>query len=379
MQNITIFSLGRNIDSLKEVLEKSIFSKKIFYKSNNEIDLLLKNRSLLCLNFFKEFDENFFSIKHETLLNFEDLVVTNKILKVQIVNYIKESRGVVNISCEKEFDDESFSIISNLAKVFEAIIYVDGVIVNSDSRVLMDLNGNSETTDFIGSFELFPMDMTETNSYLDILKTIPMEINKYIPMVKIKDKIKTKEEVVKRALALTLLASYAEGLEKTGNVEVIRNVLFSQSRKYNIAGSFSENELNFLFNNKPSQYEISYFIKEYEAANLLFWSISMVDDLSFPPVAIFNYELINLSSKFLNLTELLERALFKDASYILKNYDLNHKILRSALDNKFSGKEVPIMINLDILENREKAFNWITSNLEWDKVWGKICLIFWFL
>ena len=368
MQNITIFSLGRNIETLKDVLEKSVFSNKMFYKNSNEIDIMLKNRSLLNLLFFKEFDESFFGTKHEVLLNYEELIATNDLVKFQLVNYIKEAKGVINISCDHGFDNESFLVISNLSKIFEGIIFVDGVMVNSDTRVLLDLEGESETDDFIGTYDLFPMDLDDSNSYLDVLKSIPMEITKYIPMVKIQGRHKTKEEVIKRVMALVFIASYAEGLEKNGTIETVRNFFFSQSRKYNLAGSYTENELNFIFNTKPTKAEIETFVKEYEAANVLFWSLNMTDELTFPPLPIFSHELISKSSKYLNLSEMSERALFKDENYILKNYDINHKVLRSALDNKFSGREIPDMINLDILESREKAFKWITSNLDWDKI-----------
>lgn len=376
MQNITIFSLGRNIETLKDVLEKSVFSNKMFYKNSNEIDIMLKNRSLLNLLFFKEFDESFFGTKHEVLLNYEELIATNDLVKFQLVNYIKEAKGVINISCDHGFDNESFLVISNLSKIFEGIIFVDGVMVNSDTRVLLDLEGESETDDFIGTYDLFPMDLDDSNSYLDVLKSIPMEITKYIPMVKIQGRHKTKEEVIKRVMALVFIASYAEGLEKNGTIETVRNFFFSQSRKYNLAGSYTENELNFIFNTKPTKAEIETFVKEYEAANVLFWSLNMTDELTFPPLPIFSHELISKSSKYLNLSEMSERALFKDENYILKNYDINHKVLRSALDNKFSGREIPDMINLDILESREKAFKWITSNLDWDKIWGIVLPLF---
>jgi len=368
MQNITIFSLGRNIESLKEELEKTIFAKKMFYKNSNEIDIMLNNRAFLNLLFLKEFEENFFGIKHEVLLNYEDLFATNDLVKFQLVNYIKESKSVINISCDQGFDKESFIVVSNLCKLFQGIIFADGVIFNSDTRVIMNLEGESETDDFIGTYDLFPMDLKDSNSYLDILKLIPMEMTKYIPMVKILGRLKTKEEIIKRALALIFIASYAEGLEKTGTIDSVRNFFFNQSRKYSVAGSYSENELNFLFNNKPTKDEISSFSKEFETANILFWALNMADELSFPPIPIFSHELVSKSLKYSNSSEISDRALFKDEDYILKNYDINHRVLRSALDNKFSGREIPEMINLDILESREKAFKWITSNLEWDKI-----------
>ena len=368
MQNITIFSLGRNNATLKEELEKSIFLKKIFYRSNNEMDLMLKNRGLLNLEFLKEYDEDFFATKHEILLNYEHLVVQNDLLKYQLINYIKEAKGLVSLITEQGFDNETFVIVLNLAKIFEGIIFIDGVMINSDGKVLMNLQGENETIDFIGNEEIFPMDLTETNAYLDVLKTIPMEMTKYIPMVKIHGKIKNKEEIIKRAYCLIFIASYAEGLEKTGNIDSCRNFLFTQSRKYQISGAYSENELDFIFNNKPSENEIKTFYRDYETSFILFWSVNITDELSFPPIPILIPDLISKCSKYLNLNEILERALMKDEDYILKNYDINHKVLRSALDNKFTGKEIPSVINLDILESREKAFKWLTSNLDWDKI-----------
>lgn len=368
MQNITIFSLGKNISTMKERLEKSIFLKKIFYRSTYEIDLMLKNRGLLNLDFLKEYDEACFATKHEILVNYEFLVVQNDLLKFQLINYIKEAKGVVNITTEQGFDNESFVIILNLAKIFDGIIFIDGVMINSDGKVLMNLQGETETTDFIGTEGLFPMDLTETNAYLDVLDTIPMEITKYIPMVKIQGKMKTKEEILKRALALLFIATYAETLEKTGNVDSCRNFLFAQSRKYQISGTYSENELDFIFNNKPSESEIKNFSREYETSNILLWTLNLTEEFSFPPLPVLSPELISKCSKYLNFDEIIVRALIKDEDYILKNYDINHKILRSALDNKFSGKEIPSIINLDILESREKAFKWITSTLDWNKI-----------
>lgn len=368
MQNITIFSLGRNIDSLKEILEKSLFSRKVFYKGKNETDIVLKNRSILNLLFLSEFEEEFFSTKHHTLLDFEDLEAENDLLKFQLVNYIKEAKGVVNIHSESGFDNESFVIVSNLAKLFEGIIYVNGVIVNSDSKILMNLAGKNETVNFSGNTKLFPMEFIQNNSYLDVLNAIPMEISNYIPMVKVVGKFKSKEEILKRALALIFLSSYAEGLNKTVSLEAARVFLFNQIKKFDIASTFSENELNFIFNNKPSENEVLYFSKEYESANILFWIVSMGDVLSFPPAPAFTHELISKTSIFLNFSEINERALLRDEDFILKNYDLNHKVLLSALDNKFSGKTIPPIVSIDILEIREKAFRWATSNLFWDKI-----------
>lgn len=379
MQNITIFSLGKNISTMKDKLEKSIFLKKIFYRSTYEIDLMLKNRGLLNLDFLKEYDEACFAIKHEILVNYEFLVVQNDLLKFQLINYIKEAKGVVNITTEQGFDNDSFVIILNLAKIFDGIIFIDGVMINSDGKVLMNLQGETETTDFIGKENLFPMDSTETNAYLDVLDTIPMEITKYIPMVKIQGKMKSKEEILKRALALLFIATYAESLEKTGNIDSCRNFLFNQSRKYQISGTYSENELDFIFNNKPLESEIKSFSREYEASNILLWALNLTEEFSFPPISVLSPELISKCSKYLNFDEIIVRALIKDEDYILKNYDINHKILRSALDNKFSGKEIPSIINLDILESREKAFKWITSTLDWNKIWGNNASFFAFL
>lgn len=379
MQNITIFSLGKNISTMKDKLEKSIFLKKIFYRSTYEIDLMLKNRGLLNLDFLKEYDEACFAIKHEILVNYEFLVVQNDLLKFQLINYIKEAKGVVNITTEQGFDNESFVIILNLAKIFDGIIFIDGVMINSDGKVLMNLQGETETTDFIGKENLFPMDSTETNAYLNVLDTIPMEITKYIPMVKIQGKMKSKEEILKRALALLFIATYAESLEKTENIDSCRNFLFNQSRKYQISGTYSENELDFIFNNKPLESEIKSFSREYEASNILLWALNLTEEFSFPPISVLSPELISKCSKYLNFDEIIVRALIKDEDYILKNYDINHKILRSALDNKFSGKEIPSIINLDILESREKAFKWITSTLDWNKIWGNNASFFAFL
>ena len=44
MQDITIFSLNNSGDFLKEIIEKSVFSRRIINKTDSNIDIMLNNK-----------------------------------------------------------------------------------------------------------------------------------------------------------------------------------------------------------------------------------------------------------------------------------------------------------------------------------------------
>lgn len=371
MQNIVIFSLSNDKDSLRNILDKSIFSRRIIKKNDSNVDILLNNNGRLTLSFLKELEESCFALKHTVLVQFEELNARNELIKFQAINYIKEAKGVVKILCESEFDKDTFLIISNLCKVFSGIIYIDGILINSDSKVLLDLKGNSETKDFLGNLELFPM-IFNNNSYLETLKNLPIEINMSLPSVRdIQEiNIRSKEELVKKGLALTLLGSYADSIKKTNDIELARNFLFNQIRKYGISSTFSENELNFIFNNKPNERELELFSKSYEFSNLIFWTLSLIENLSFPPTPVLSYELIMASSKYFSLEEMINASFLKEENIIIGNFDLNYKLLNSAMELDFLENSVHDAINIELLKQRDKAFKWITTykNFDWDKI-----------
>lgn len=369
MQNITIFSLEQNFESLKKVIELSNFSKKLFHKSSFEMDLMLKTRGLLNLCFVKSSEEKFFTLKLEAITHVEDLIAKDEKIKSNLINYIKASEGVVNIQCEQGFDNESFLISANLTKAFNGIIYMDGVFINSDTRVLIDLEGNTETDDFIGSSEYFPIE-DDDESYLNILKTLDIHIDESIPNIKTIQEIhiKNTEKIVRRALCLTFLGSYSESLLRTNHISPIRDFLFNQIRKYDITDDFTKAELDFIFNNKPVIEDIESFTKSYESAYVLFWTLSLVENLSFPPEPCFSHELIMATSRFWGIEEIIAASVIKSETDIIKAFNLSHHLLVNIIENKNLGILIPESINVNVLKVRNKTFNWLTSSKisDWD-------------
>lgn len=369
MQYITIFSLGNSRYSLMELIEKSIFSKMVCYNSDNEIQINFGKNQLINLKFLRDDSNDFFSLKHKILVNFENLTAKDDFIKFKLVKYIKESKFIVNIFCEDGFSQETFAIIPNLAKLFRGIIFVNGTIINSDTKIILDLKGNSETDDFIGDTNFFPMNMQKNESYLDVLDSLSVKIDITLPGVKKLQniKIRSKEELIKRALALVFLGSYAEGLLKTDDLNSVRNFLFAQSRKYDIVGTYSEKELNFIFNNNPTENQLKNYANSFDYAHLFWHLLSFSENFVFPPRAVYPHELLIISSKYLNFNEILEASLLKNEEFIINNYDLNYRLLNFLETNDdFNGNE----FNLELLRIRDKAFKWTTSykDLNWDKI-----------
>ena len=76
------------------------------------------------------------------------------------------------------------------------------------------------------------------------------------------------------------------------------------------------------------------------------------------------------SSKYFSLDEMIGASLLKDENVIVGNFDLNYKLLNSAMEIYFLENSIHNSINIELLKQRDKAFKWITTykNFDWDKI-----------
>lgn len=104
-------------------------------------------------------------------------------------------------------------------------------------------------------------------------KQIP--INKHLPVIEVSEAcLRSKPEIAYRALALLAAALKAEGFEQP----VFERVL----SKYGLAPHFTPKELAFIEKQAPSQRERAQFGWRYEAAWVLLWALSYIENVGEP-------------------------------------------------------------------------------------------------
>jgi hypothetical protein len=107
-------------------------------------------------------------------------------------------------------------------------------------------------------------------------KNIPIYKNPNSLFVETDNKvtIRTKDEIVDRALALCYLGLKSEGLEQEH--------LDKMDKEFNIKAKLTEEEKLYAYNVKPTEQQKTDANWRYESLHVLLWSLSYIDKLSYP-------------------------------------------------------------------------------------------------
>lgn len=94
--------------------------------------------------------------------------------------------------------------------------------------------------------------------------------------------IRTKDEIVQRAIALCLNAVYAAGIAENGEVEEEREFIEGIIQQYGAASFFTEKERKLLGDPQPDQTDMFQMAWMYECYWVLLWALGYKDELEFP-------------------------------------------------------------------------------------------------
>ena len=174
-------------------------------------------------------------------------------------------------------------------------------------------------------------------------------------------KIRTKEEIVNRALALCYLGLKSEGLEKEG--------LTRFDSIYNVRPHFSPDELAYVNSKGPTQQQIINANWRYESLHVLLWSLGFINELKFPD------EMCNVGNDvriIYNLTreEFFEGAKLKSIQEILDANDLIYRLHWASTDARINNKKMPAKMDGSVIYERHYVLNWLIHYMDadWDDV-----------
>lgn len=201
-------------------------------------------------------------------------------------------------------------------------------------------------------------------------KEIP--INQFLPVIENEEDvvIRTKEEIGKRAVALSVVAMRAEFRLSGASAEEEENMLDFFYNIYNAKEFLTNDEKRFLSNNNPSQHESMQYIWRFEALWVLMWALGYIEKLEFPnKICEVKYiaTIMTLTQDFDNLVNARK---LKTKEEILDEADLIFRYNWACVDARANRKRPPSDINSDVVMERHKTLNWLINYVddEWDNV-----------
>lgn len=196
-----------------------------------------------------------------------------------------------------------------------------------------------------------------------VMEAEGVPVNPWLPVIEseAETRLPTTEKVAMRAVATLLVASKGAGLEQEYVDEYVE--------KYALTPWLSPDEARFLGEPEPSHQDSGVHSWRFEAAHVLFWSLSFIDDLAGPreqtdPGAL--QRLIRDGTR----ESLLANARLRSAAEVLDEADKIYRYRWALVDAQINGRPPPAGLNNDVAMEWHQALNWlIRHEVEpWDEI-----------
>lgn len=207
---------------------------------------------------------------------------------------------------------------------------------------------------------------------INLLKSQNIPYIEHLPTIETAEnvRIRTKEEIATRALCSLITIQVACDIDNGGDIEdskiFFRNILES----YGILDNLTKKEVNFFEENVEIQ-DIINMIWKYEACNVLFWSLGIIDSLEYPSHICDYQKIIKIVSNCATFEDFLKKCNLKSINEILDETDLIYRYNWACVNARIHGSEAPNNLDSGVVLERHVAFNWLIDldkNNDWDNV-----------
>jgi hypothetical protein len=176
-----------------------------------------------------------------------------------------------------------------------------------------------------------------------------------------KVKIRTKDEVVDRALALCFIGLKSEGLEKKH--------LDQMDQDFGMTNKLSPIEKKYIQADKPTEQQTINANWRYESLHVLLWALGYIDSLKYPD------QMCNVADDVKIIYQLKEKgfrekATLRSKKEILDQADLILRINWACVSAKLKNEIAPGGVSSSVVVERHYTLNWLISymNQNWDDV-----------
>ncbi len=407
MQNIALYSNFTDLNILKSLLTVQFGKVKEEILSNGMISLsvvmdksFVSSGKTLTFNCRQRevFDYELRAITDEVTQNLagmmaflDQLPIENQTLLHKVKMKITTVNTEIAVMAQPVFNDKFKTAVDSIIKAFDALIFsgqnnffpnaATQGFYNKNFDFLFDLAGDEADNDieivvqsqfFDKAQSLIGKNDTATSRQQgrkegaeQLLVQSGVPINKNLPYTPDASQVRlrSKDEVVDRLLALFTVAVKAEGLEG----EPLQN--FAQN--FNVLPKFTPDELAFFNTHPMDEQEKVNFLWRYESVWTLFWALGFVTEEYAYPKEICNVEGIAKTIFAMGEVAFREKAELREVDTILDQLDLTYRCHWAVTNARVKNQAIPGEIDPSIIYERHYALNWLTQNggeIDWDKV-----------
>jgi hypothetical protein len=165
-------------------------------------------------------------------------------------------------------------------------------------------------------------------------------------------KIRTKEQVVQRAIAVCLTAIKAERMDMEKIADLVK---YYKAKKF-----LTPEETEFIENAASSNEEQNRYLWRYEGLAVLMWALGYTDSLGRPDTAVEVKQIVGPLSQR-TLEQFTADAKLRSPAEILDETDLIFRYQWAVNDARKHGKSAPAGLDRGIVQQRLDMLNWLVG------------------
>lgn len=288
----------------------------------------------------------------------------------------------VGVVASKEINQETFDSIMAIAKEVFAIVFLpSGDLLDHQGRLVLNPSGESELDDFLvtvsvdlidGHVRSTPSGEARRARSMQLLSEQGIPYIEHLPVIVGDEEavIRSKEEIVQRAIALCLIAVYAGGIAENGNVQEEKEFIEGIIRQFGAAPFFTEKERMLLNEPRPDQKDVIQMVWMYECYWVLLWALGYKQELEFPDNICDVGTAIDVLRSAGDYGTFYQNAVVRSKQEILDQADLIYRYDWACVDARIHNRMVAGGLNDEVVLERHRALNWLIRYGEngWDDV-----------
>lgn len=310
-------------------------------------------------------------------------------IKENVLQQIRVFNCVTGITFDVNEDEDRTSYIINCLfavanDVNGFLLYPSMQLFTKEGKLLFSVTGESQLTEFIpiGNADLLDghrpeeaqVDTERRLRSIALLEARDIPYMEHLPSEVFESEVrmKSREEMVKRAAALFAVAVYSEVMlsENAGREEAV--FYFNKMDElYGVKSYLTPNETEYINTHDPEEQECVQYVWRYECCGVLLWAAGVVDDLAYPSEIIDVPVLAAIFWQHKGINDLLGKGYARPETEILDAADLTMRYDWACVEARIHGKEAPASLDTGIVVERHYAFNWIigaNGGADWDDI-----------
>lgn len=167
-------------------------------------------------------------------------------------------------------------------------------------------------------------------------------------------RVRTREEITKRAIAVCLTAIKAE----RADMDTIEGLV----KRYKAAKFFTPEELEFIESGAPTNEARTRYLWRYEGLVVLMWAAGYIDRLDRPDATCDIQKTVTpLSSR--TVEQFIKEATPRSTAELLDEADLIYRTQWAVADARRRGLKMPAGLDRTVVQERFAMFSWLVSPL----------------